>query len=178
MQAWKTLLNRIFSKDRRHAQRMSAPQLAAYYWTGAAPQEHRIRDISSAGLYLLTEDRWYPGTLVLMTLQMRSESETPTTKSISVQAKVVRCGEDGAGIEFLLPDHHDPRRGQSLFHDGADRKSLEKFLHGFALDRGSAIVNYVVGPHTQTNQSTEHRCQVMRHGQQVQEFGLNQYRST
>ncbi len=145
MLAWKSLLNRISSKDRRHAERMFAPQLVAYYWTGAAPQEHSIRDISPAGLYLLTEDRWYPGTLLMMTLQMKDTRESETKKSLSVQAKVVRCGEDGAGVEFLLPDIGDPRRGQSLLVDGADRKSFAKFIKELTSDIGSVTVNYVMG---------------------------------
>jgi hypothetical protein len=60
---------RLWSSDDRKARRQPAPRLAAYYWSGSAPSAHDIRDVSSTGLYLLTEDRWYPGTLILMTLQ-------------------------------------------------------------------------------------------------------------
>lgn len=144
------LLERVFSKDRRRSERKAAPQLAAYFWTGAAPQEHEIRDISSTGLYLLTEERWYPGTLIMMTLQVKGEGEDETKRAISVQTKAVRWGEDGMGLEFLLPELHDPRRGQGLMADGADRRSLERFLEGFATDKGSAVVNYVVPAESST----------------------------
>lgn len=151
MPVWKTLLELVFSKERREIQRTSAPQLAAYYWTGAAPKENGIRDISPRGLYLLTEDRWYPGTLLMMTLQVKGEGESEVKKSISVQAKVVRFGEDGVGLEFLLPTLRDPRRGQSLLESGADKKTLEKFLEEFVSDTGSATINYVMGsPGTNT----------------------------
>ena len=62
-------LERWWSPDPRKAPRVPAPGLAAYYWNGSSPVAHGIRDISSTGLYVVTEERWYPGTLVLMTLQ-------------------------------------------------------------------------------------------------------------
>src|SRR5271157_2080217 len=43
--------------DLREAPRESLPGLAAYYWTGAAPKSHNIKDISSTGLYVVTEER-------------------------------------------------------------------------------------------------------------------------
>ncbi|MGB6690348.1 MAG: PilZ domain-containing protein, partial [Terracidiphilus sp.] len=95
------------------------------YWTGAAPQAHNIRDISSTGLYVVTEERWYPGTLVLMTLQRTDDGEEVSERSIAVMSRAVRWGEDGVGLQFILPKAQDPRRG-----DGVDRKTLEKFLQG------------------------------------------------
>jgi hypothetical protein len=61
--------------DLRNAPRESLPGLAAYYWTGAAPKAHNIKDISTSGLYVVTEERWYPGTLILMTLQTDADGE-------------------------------------------------------------------------------------------------------
>ena len=42
-------LERWWSPDPRKAPRTLAPGLAAYYWNGAAPMAHGIRDISSSG---------------------------------------------------------------------------------------------------------------------------------
>jgi hypothetical protein len=142
----KNLLGQALSKNRRRAERLPAPQLAAFYWTNAAPAEHRIRDISISGLYLMTEERWYPGTLVMMTLQKKEDGPDSPALSISVQSRAVRWGADGVGLEFILPDLGDRRRGQSLLNDGADRKSLEKFLTEFRPEHGSAIVNRVGTP--------------------------------
>ena len=58
------LVQRWWSPDPRKAPRVKEPGLAAYYWNGAAPVAHGVRDISSSGLYVVTEERWYPGTLV------------------------------------------------------------------------------------------------------------------
>jgi len=74
MKALKRLFGKVFSRDRRTAERLPAADLSAYYWTGAAPAHHGIRDISSTGFYLVTEERWYPGTLVMMTLQKTGDT--------------------------------------------------------------------------------------------------------
>ena len=146
MKSLKSLLEQLLSKDRRKAERQPSPKLAAFYWNGGSPAQHGIRDISSTGLFLVTEERWYPGTLVVMTLQKKDQAEDSPERSISVQSKAVRWGSDGVGLEFVLPDLRDPRRGQNVLAEGADRKSLERFLQGFGTDNGSAVVDRVAPP--------------------------------
>jgi hypothetical protein len=121
-------LKRWWSPDPRKAPRESASGLAAYYWTGATPVPHRIRDISASGLYLVTEERWYPGTLVLMTLQRTDCGEEAKERSIYVHSRAVRWGNDGVGLQFILPDTSDSRIGQNLLIDAVDRKELNRFL--------------------------------------------------
>jgi hypothetical protein len=143
MAFWQSLLGKIFSSERRRASRKSAPRLAAFFWTGGAPVEHEIRDISATGLYLVTEERWYPGTLVMMTLQKRNEPADSPGRSIAVQSKAVRWGEDGVGLQFVVPEVTDRRRGQNLLEEGVDKRTLEKFLEGFQAENGSARVQRV-----------------------------------
>lgn len=121
-------LQRWWSPDPRKAPREAAPGLAAYYWNGAAPEAHGIRDISSSGLYVVTEERWYPGTLVLMTLQRTDVGEEVAERSIAVQSRAVRWGHDGVGLQFVLPEPQDMKRGNSPLLEGADRKEFERFL--------------------------------------------------
>jgi hypothetical protein len=136
----------MFSRDRRKTDRQPAPELSAFYWTGAAPAQHAIRDISPTGLYLLTEERWYPGTLIMMTLQKTNTAEGSSERSIAVQSKAVRWGPDGVGLQFILMDAKDPRRGQTVLKEGVDRKSLERFLQGFSAESGRAVVDGVEVP--------------------------------
>jgi uncharacterized membrane protein (UPF0127 family) len=121
-------LQRWWSPDPRKAPRVETPGLAAYYWNGAAPAAHGIRDISSTGLYVVTEERWYPGTLVLMTLQRNDLDEEMAERSIAVQSRAVRWGPDGVGLQFVLPDAQDRRRGNSPLLDTVGRKEFENFL--------------------------------------------------
>jgi hypothetical protein len=114
--------------DLRNAPRESLPGLAAYYWTGAAPKAHSIKDISSAGLYVITEERWYPGTLILMTLQSASDGEDNFEHAIAVHSRAVRWGNDGVGLQFIPQDAPAARNGVNQIVSGANRRELELFL--------------------------------------------------
>jgi PilZ domain-containing protein len=146
MKSLKGLFKQMFDRDRRRADRHSSPKLSAFYWTGAAPEQHLIRDISKTGLYLLTEERWYPGTLVMMTLQKNDEMEGASERSIAVQSKAVRWGTDGVGLQFIVVESNDRSRGQNGEREGVDRRTLEKFLQGFTSDNGRAVVDRVEPP--------------------------------
>jgi hypothetical protein len=118
-------LERWWSPDPRKAPREHAPGLAAYYWTGGAPEAHPIKDISSTGLYVVTEERWYPGTLVLMTLQTTGAGEEVAERTICVHSRAVRWGKDGVGLQFVLQNNSiDPSMA------AADKKALDRFLEG------------------------------------------------
>jgi len=121
-------LQRWWSPDPRKAPRTTAPGLAAYYWNGAAPAAHSVRDVSSSGLYVVTEERWYPGTLVLMTLQRTKAEEELEERSIAVQSRAVRWGPDGVGLQFILHDRRDQRNGKAPILDAAGRKEFDRFL--------------------------------------------------
>lgn len=125
LRAW---LQNWLSSDRRRAHRLALPGLVAYYWTGSAPRAYQIADISSTGFYLLTEERWFPGTIVLMTLQRTDGGGQNLDDSIAVQSRVVRWGSDGLGLAFVLSRSSESRDGESLREHGADKKTLEKFL--------------------------------------------------
>ena len=124
----KTWLERWLSPDPRKAPREQFEGLTAYYWTGASPQAHAIRDISATGVYIITEDRWYPGTLVLMTLTTNGGDDKASERSIVIQSRAVRWGSDGVGLKFVLPDARAFRQGHNILTDGADRRELDKFL--------------------------------------------------
>ncbi len=94
----------------------------------SAPEAHGIRDISSSGLYIVTEERWYPGTLVLMTLQRTEGGEQVAERSISVLSRAVRWGQDGVGLQFILSDSKEARQGKAPALETIESKELNKFL--------------------------------------------------
>jgi hypothetical protein len=116
------------STDRRRAPRQPLPGLVAYYWTGSTPRAYRVADISSSGFYVLTEERWFPGTMVLMTLQRTDRNGKNLDDSIAVQSRVVRWGSDGLGLAYVLAKAVDPNNGETMSGAGADKKGLERFL--------------------------------------------------
>jgi hypothetical protein len=109
--------------NRRYAKRHVIPGLVAYYWTGGSA--HRVADMSATGLYLLTNERWAPGTLIQMTLHKEGD---PAENSISVMSQLVRWGENGAGFSFIHADNKDVIGSDVLPGDAADRKAVESFL--------------------------------------------------
>lgn len=128
-------LKDLISRDRRIAKRKDSLSLVAYFWDGAAPVAHPVRDASTAGFYLLTEHRWYPGTMIRMVLQEKNISDSETARSIEVVAKVVRTGKEGVGFAFVAPhrDHSDSSKT-------VDPKTLGKFLQGLKENKDRVIM--------------------------------------
>jgi hypothetical protein len=102
------------------------PGLVAYYWTGGSA--HKVADMSATGLYLVTNERWAPGTLIQMTLHKEGDSDDPAENSISVMSQLVRWGENGVGFSFIHADNKDVIGSDVLPGDAADRKTVESFL--------------------------------------------------
>lgn len=94
--------------ERRQAPRHARPQIVVYYWDGSSPKKHQLRDVSALGAFIETEERWYIGTLVRLTLVIDRAAapdplELPDNDSISVFAKAVQHCQDGVGVEFVAP---------------------------------------------------------------------------
>lgn len=128
------------SSDRRRAPRQPLPGVVAYYWTGSTPRAYQIADISSTGFYVLTEERWFPGTMVLMTLQRIDSSGKNLNDSIAVQSRVVRWGSDGLGLAFVVSKAVDPHSGESIRENGANKRTLERFLERLKEDSAALRV--------------------------------------
>jgi hypothetical protein len=127
----KSWLKRLFSPaeptEPRKASRAALPGLIAHFWTGGAPQSHDILNISSTGLYVRTEERWYPGTLIQMTLK-KTGPGAGGDASISLLVKANRWGNDGVGLGFVVRDPHGPRGGDGDQPGAIDRDVLDRFL--------------------------------------------------
>jgi Flp pilus assembly protein TadG len=139
-----TWLERLISRERRRAARQNPRHLIAYYWDGAAPLAHDIRDISSTGLYLVTEQRWYPGTIVMISLQRVGAPESDPDRSIMMKAKVIRSGSDGVALRFVLPQDRAPLASEKVMPGGADRKAFQRFLAHVSSGSGQALIEYVL----------------------------------
>jgi Flp pilus assembly protein TadG len=125
MKPIKRWFDELFTTDRRKSERRKSPQLVTFYWDGGPPTPRAVRDISATGFFVITEQRWYPGTLVMVRLQR--PGWTGLERSITVRAKVVRTDGDGVGFEFVPPVRHGSQRILSLMEEGADQKELDRF---------------------------------------------------
>jgi hypothetical protein len=85
---------------RRKAERHVIPGLVAYFPIASSPQPSEVRNISTQGFYALTEDRWMPGTSILVSLQIINPANRTVEAMISIPSKVVWLGPDGVGFTF------------------------------------------------------------------------------
>jgi len=141
-------LSDVFSTNRRRAPRTKSPELRAYFWTGGHAEPHHIRDISASGLFLLTQDHWYPGTMVRLVLQYRDGTEEEESvnfnvdpeirkipkNSITVQAIVVHQDDQGVGFGFFLLDDKLVKK-RNIPKEGATRKEFEVFLERYLREK-------------------------------------------
>ena len=115
--------------DPRNATREVLPGLIAYYFTGGNPVAQEVRDISATGIYIITNERWYPGTVVRVTL---TDRDHPTAdRTLTVNAKAIRWGKDGVGLELVL--EKEDRQGTAINQTleralGVDPARVEAFL--------------------------------------------------
>jgi hypothetical protein len=92
----------------RRAPRIPVPGLVGFYFAGGPCTPHEIRNISVMGFYMVTDQRWMPGTIIRVTLQMTETDGDGTPDTITVLSRVVNWGTDGGGFEFVFPGQEDP----------------------------------------------------------------------
>jgi hypothetical protein len=128
LRSWLNLRFSPRSVDSRKAPREQSPGLIAHFWTGATPEAHTIRDISSSGAFVVTKERWYLGTTIRVLLTKTEKYDMKSERSICVHSKAVRWGNDGVGLHFVLKDNLKNLRHDTALEDGANRKELDLFL--------------------------------------------------
>ncbi len=126
-------LCRSLAGDRRRATRYPSPGLVAYYWTGGPPKACLVGDLSTTGLYLFTKERWFPGSVIPLTLQKTDTDGRAPEDWIAVQTQVVRLCSDGRGLAFIFSRIVDQSSGDTSTARGANRMALEQFLRQLKL---------------------------------------------
>jgi len=125
MRSW---FEKLLRPDRRRAERWASPRLSIYYWNGMTPRLRGVKDISSSGIYLMTEAEWSVGVKLMLTLQRRDLAKTSPESWIAVEAEVVRRGPDGLAFSFVPSGcFGSSGRGTDLPH-GASQRELNRFL--------------------------------------------------
>ncbi|WP_348265287.1 PilZ domain-containing protein [Telmatobacter sp. DSM 110680] len=141
-----TFLKQVFEKlapAMKRAERKSAHGFVALHGAGSDTRQHEVKDISSTGLYLLTKERWLPGEVVSLTLQMTSSLVETSERRIKLQAKVVRWGDDGVGLSFVLPDDPDALPWKSLLQTAAEQSEPNGVLDLARLAKAFAFLSRI-----------------------------------
>ncbi len=128
---------------RKRAERRPVPDLAAYHWSGAGLRQEGVKDISSTGVYLLTQERWLPGEVVSVTLQRKGPPEQISERRITLKTMAVRWGEDGVALSFVLPNDLDVRLWDSPLKLSSDHTEPEDILREFRVAEAIAFLNRI-----------------------------------
>jgi len=100
---WKSWIRRLGHPEKPRAERRTRSGFIAWHTNNPASYPSVVKDLSSTGLYLLTEERWPIDELIPLTIELEGLPKNPAEDRIRVQARVARHGEDGIGLEFVLP---------------------------------------------------------------------------
>jgi hypothetical protein len=130
---------RIERKGKRHP----APRFEVIHPSGESVKPDEIKDISATGVYLLTDEPWQPGTHVPVTLHRKSQEENDNGDDFTIDAKVVRRGNDGAGLSFELPADIDPKVWVSLVEGASGEAGPDDLTRPFKTARAVAFLNRV-----------------------------------
>lgn len=131
-------------RDRREAIRRAAPDLIAFYWDGGNSTGHQVRDMSSAGLYLRTQDRWYPGTILRLALRKnRGEKPPASSDSLVVNAKAIRHDDEGVGFQFVGVKPADRRRIANFVRDNVG-SNISGAVRRIRSVEGHAVIEYAL----------------------------------
>jgi len=100
---WKSWIRRLGHPEKPRPERRTPSGFLAWQTNNPDSKPSTIRDISSTGLYLLTEERWPVDELIPLTIELEGLPDDIAEQRIRVQARVARHGEDGIGLAFVLP---------------------------------------------------------------------------
>jgi len=123
-------LMRWIVPDQRVANRHGMPPVVAYLGLVRSSKIYRIGDISIAGFYMVTEERWIIGTGFPVTLERTDDGARGQT--LTVYSTVVRTGEDGVGFSILQQpeDEQNPTENRAT---RVDLTKLAQFLKGLPM---------------------------------------------
>jgi hypothetical protein len=119
---WKRVIRSIGYPETPRAERRSPSGIAAEYVSRSGPKVGRVRNISTTGLYVETEDRWQAGEVIQLTLLRETPAASVSQLQIKVQVRIVVQDENGVGAAFLLPEGLDPELWEALV-DHVDAES-------------------------------------------------------
>jgi hypothetical protein len=129
--------------EQRKTIRHSFPPLVSFMGSVLTSIPYRVADVSPAGFYMMTVERWLPGTEFPVTLRKIGRNGIQGLEEITLLSRVIRCGPDGVGFVFAV---HGTDSGAAEAEVGiwANERELNQFLEGLAfsdfeaeLDRAS-----------------------------------------
>jgi len=142
MPAFRTLLARVGLTERRRERRVDARGLTVSYAGKPEQERAKIGNISPIGLYLITEDRWRPGTTVLLTLGEKSSFEDTPRSQVRLWTRCVRTDQGGVGLIFAH-SHLDPGKWLQAMSSAPSLIAENSAVHLFRFTRALAFLSHI-----------------------------------
>lgn len=149
MKLFKNLLNTVLVPYRVRKERRPVPEFVVYYPDGASQKPAGIKDISSTGVYLLTDERWMPGTRIPLTLQRKGPLEEDSARRITLYGRVVRWGNDGVGLVFTPPTDVNFDLWKDALANAASQASAEDIIPPFRMAKALEFLSTLCPDSTQ-----------------------------
>lgn len=125
------------------AERRPGSQFAAYYYCDSTLREDPVKDISSSGVYILTKERWIRGTEIFLTLQNSGPLERSRERRITTKARVIRWGNDGVALAFVVTDDPIAREWNELVESLVEQAKLADMEDLVRMVEALAFLNQV-----------------------------------
>ncbi len=135
-----------YEKDRRKGRRIPIPNLVAYDTTTGVAQSFEVGDISATGMFLLTEERWPPGSVLSLSIQREGPQEVGIERRIQMQAGAVRVAQNGVGFSFVLPDGMELHLWEEPAKDERRQSAPEYVVREFRMAKALAFINRIAAP--------------------------------
>lgn len=139
MSILRNLLVKAGLSERRNDERLTAHGLEVSYWTGLEQKRVKVRDISATGLFLLTGDRWLPGTVVQLMMRKRGLLDKDSRPQVRLRARCVRVSDDGVGLTFV----EDPARAAEWSRSMAIAAEVLAASHPIRLFRATKALAFL-----------------------------------
>jgi hypothetical protein len=124
----KSWFNRWRCRNARKARREPSHPRRAHFRSGASAEGYALWNVSVSRIFVVTKERWYPGTTTRVRLSKTGNWELGSERSICVHSKAVRWGNEGLGLHCVLKDRVKTRRKETALGDGADGEEIDVFL--------------------------------------------------
>jgi hypothetical protein len=101
--------------------------LVASFWNGGVSTQYAVKKVTKTGAYIVTSDKWYPGTIITMSFQYDpyyvqvAQINGYARNSLRMRAKVTRHEPDGVAVRFVYLNDRERRAFEKFLADGTVR---------------------------------------------------------
>ncbi len=129
--------------ERRSIIRLLLQGLQAYDANGDGSKRYDVRDLCPPGFYLRTREKWQAGEVVSLVLEKTGATGNDHERRVTVQARVVRCDNEGFGFEFVFPEGTEFRPWERVRTKRSDETEADFILRELRLARALGFLQRV-----------------------------------